>query len=156
MLVGEVSITLGTAGGLLALGILMGYFRTRNPLVGNIPQGAINVLKDLGLNLFMVSIGLNAGESVVATLLENGVALVCCGLFIVLVPLLAGYLVGHLVMRMNAALLMGALTGAMTSTPALATLIESARSNIPALGYAGTYTFANVFLTLGGAAIISL
>lgn len=156
VLVGEISVTLGAAGGLLTMGILMGYFRTRNPLVGNIPQGAINVLKDLGLNIFMVSIGLNAGETVVATLLENGATLVACGLVIALLPLLVGYLVGHLAMRMNPALLMGALTGAMTSTPALATLIEASRSNIPALGYAGTYTFANVFLTLGGAAIISL
>jgi putative transport protein len=156
VLVGDISVTLGSAGGLLATGILMGYFRTRNPLIGNIPQGAINVLKDLGLNLFMVGVGLNAGGSVVETLYENGAVLILCGLAIALIPLLAGYLVGHLAMRMNPALLMGALTGAMTSTPALATLIETSRSHIPALGYAGTYTFANVFLTLGGAALITI
>jgi putative transport protein len=44
----------------------------------------------------------------------------------------------------------------MTSTPALKTISELARSPIPALGYAGTYTFANVFLTLGGATIASM
>lgn len=156
VLIGEISITLGSAGGLLVMGILMGYFRTRNPLIGNIPQGAINVLKDLGLNLFMVSIGLNAGETVIQTLAESGAMLVLCGVMIALTPLLVGYIVGHFGMRMNAALLMGALTGAMTSTPALVTLIEKSRSNIPALGYAGTYTFANVFLTLAGAALITL
>lgn len=156
LLVGEISITLGSAGGLLAMGILMGYFRTRNPLIGNIPQGAINVLKDLGLNLFMVSIGLNAGGTVIQTLAENGLVLVSCGVAIAVIPMLAGYVVGHFGMRMNTALLMGALTGAMTSTPALVTLIEKSRSNIPALGYAGTYTFANVFLTLAGAALVTL
>ncbi len=156
VLVGQVSITLGSAGGLLATGILLGYFRARNPLVGNIPQGAINVLKDLGLNIFMASVGLNAGASVIETLAENGITLVLCGLAIALVPMLIGYLLGKLVLRMNPALLLGALTGAMTSTPALGTLTEAARSNIPAIGYAGTYTFANVFLTLGGAAIITL
>lgn len=156
VLVGDISVTLGSAGGLLAAGILMGYFRARNPLVGNIPQGAINVLKDLGLNIFMASVGLNAGGAVIATLLENGMALVLCGLLIALVPLLIGYAIGSLVLGMNPALLLGALAGAMTSTPALSTLADTARSNIPALGYAGTYTFANVFLTLGGAAIITL
>lgn len=156
VLVGDVSITLGSAGGLLASGILMGYFRSRNPLLGNIPQGAINVLKDLGLNLFMASVGLSAGASVVATLLDSGMVLVVLGLVIAMVPLLVGYLVGTKILGMNPALLLGALAGAMTSTPALSTLVETARSNIPALGYAGTYTFANVFLTLGGAAIITL
>jgi putative transport protein len=156
VLVGDVSITLGSAGGLLASGILMGYFRSRNPLLGNIPQGAINVLKDLGLNLFMASVGLSAGASVVATLLDSGMILVVLGLVIAMVPLLVGYLVGTKILGMNPALLLGALAGAMTSTPALSTLVETARSNIPALGYAGTYTFANVFLTLGGAAIITL
>ena len=42
----------------------------------------------------------------------------------------------------------------MTSTPALKALNEMTDSAVPALGYAGTYTFANVFLTLGGASII--
>ncbi len=156
VLIGEISITLGSAGGLLASGILMGHFRSRNPLLGNIPQGAINVLKDLGLNLFMAGVGLNAGASVVATLADSGPMLVLLGLVIAVVPLVIGYLVGTLVMGMNPALLLGALAGAMTSTPALSTLVEAARSNIPALGYAGTYTFANVFLTLGGALIITL
>ncbi len=156
VLFGEISITLGAAGGLLASGILMGYFRSRSPLVGNIPQGAINVLKDLGLNLFMASVGLSAGASVIATLVDSGVVLVLLGLVIALVPVIIGYLVGTLVLKMNPALLLGALAGAMTSTPALSTLVDASRSNIPALGYAGTYTFANVFLTLGGAAIITL
>ncbi|RLA43697.1 MAG: transporter, partial [Gammaproteobacteria bacterium] len=53
LVVADMRITLGSAGGLLASGILMGYFRARNPTFGHVPQGAINILKDLGLNLFM-------------------------------------------------------------------------------------------------------
>ena len=71
-------------------------------------------------------------------------------------PVSLGFFVGHFLLRMNPALLLGAITGSMTSTPALEILNDMARSNIPALGYAGTYTFANVFLTLGGAAIIAM
>ena len=73
-----------------------------------------------------------------------------------LIPATVGYTFGSLVLKMNPALLLGAIAGAMTSTPALKSINELANSNIPALGYAGTYTFSNVFLTLGGAAIVSL
>ena len=156
LVIGEVEVTLGSAGGLLASGIILGHFRARNPVMGHIPQGAINILKDLGLGIFMVGIGLNAGEDFVRIILESGLIVIAVGLVIVLVPVTLSFLVGHFLLRMNAALLLGAITGSMTSTPALEILNDMARSSIPALGYAGTYTFANVFLTLGGAAIISM
>jgi putative transport protein len=156
LLAGDIRVTLGNAGGLLLAGILMGYFRARNPMFGYIPQGAINVLKDLGLNIFMVSVGLAAGGDIVEALLNSGLEVILGGAIIMLVPLVVGYLYGSLVLKMNPALLLGALTGAMTSTPALKSLNEMTGSAVPAVGYAGTYTFANVFLTLGGASIIVL
>ena len=156
LLVGDMRITLGNAGGLLASGILMGYFRARNPTFGHLPQGAINILKDLGLNIFMVGVGLSAGSGIVAALLENGLVILLSGLLIMLLPALAGYCFGHLVLKMNPALLLGAIAGAMTSTPGLKSVNELADSSIPSLGYAGTYTFSNVFLTLGGAAMVAM
>jgi len=156
ILLGDLRVTLGNAGGLLLAGIVMGYFRARNPVFGYIPQGAINVLKDLGLNIFMVSVGLAAGADIVDALLKSGPAIILGGACIMLFPLLVGYLYGALVLKMNPVLLLGALTGAMTSTPALKSLNDMTDSAVPALGYAGTYTFANVFLTLGGASIIML
>ena len=156
LLLGDLRVTLGNAGGLLLAGILMGFFRARNPVFGYIPQGAINVLKDLGLNIFMVSVGLAAGSDIVNALVESGLEVILGGACIMLCPLLIGYLYGALVLKMNPVLLLGALTGAMTSTPALKALNDMTDSAVPALGYAGTYTFANVFLTLGGASIIML
>ena len=151
---GDLRVTLGNAGGLLASGILMGHFRARNPMFGYMPQGAINVLKDLGLNIFMVSVGLAAGADIVEALLATGVEVILGGACVMLFPLLTGYLYGAWLLKMNPVLLLGALTGAMTSTPALKSLNEMTDSAVPAIGYAGTYTFANVFLTLGGASII--
>ena len=156
LLFGELKVTLGNAGGLLLAGILMGFFRARNPMFGYIPQGAINVLKDLGLNIFMVSVGLAAGADILQALMDSGLTVLLGGACIMLVPLTVGYVYGSLVLKMNPILLLGALTGAMTSTPALKSLNEMSDSAVPALGYAGTYTFANVFLTLGGASIIML
>jgi len=156
LIVGELRITLGNAGGLLLAGILMGYFRARNPMFGYMPQGAINMLKDLGLNIFMVSVGLAAGADIVHVLQESGAAILLGGACIMLLPLIVGYLYGTLVLKMNPVLLLGALTGAMTSTPALKVLNDMSGNSVPALGYAGTYTFANVFLTIGGASIIMM
>ena len=71
-------------------------------------------------------------------------------------PEVSGFAFGRYVLKLNPAILLGALTGAMTSTPALGIVTQAARSNVPALGYAGTYTFANVLLTFAGAILVSL
>jgi len=63
---------------------------------------------------------------------------------------------GRRVSDMNPALLLGSITGAVTSTPALNVVTEAARSAVRALGYAGTYTFANVLLTFAGAFMMVL
>jgi putative transport protein len=65
-----------------------------------------------------------------------------------------GFLFGRLVLKMNPAILLGALIGAMTRTPALGVVQDAAKSPVPPLGYAGTYAFANIFLTMAGAAIM--
>ena len=61
---------------------------------------------------------------------------------------MTGYFFGTLALKLNPALLLGSVTGAMTSTPALTAVQEAAKSSMPALGYAGTYAFANVLLTV--------
>ena len=71
-------------------------------------------------------------------------------------PALIGYAFGHYILKLNPVLLLGSLTGAMTSTPSLNIVTSAAKSSIPALGYAGTYTFANVFLTFAGTIIMML
>ena len=69
-------------------------------------------------------------------------------------PLLVGYAVGRHVLRMNPALLLGAMTGALTSTAALKQVNSLAKSSAPMLGYVGTYTFANVMLTVAGVVLV--
>lgn len=151
VVLGDISIGLGTAGGLLLVGILIGYLGSVMPTFGRVPAPARFVLMEFGLMLFMASVGLNAGGGVVAALASVGPLVIASGVLITLLPALAGYLVGRYLLRMNPALLLGAITGAMTSTPALNVVTEAARSGVPSLGYAGTYTFANVLLTFAGA-----
>ncbi|MGD2075265.1 MAG: TrkA C-terminal domain-containing protein [Gammaproteobacteria bacterium] len=147
---GGVAIGLGTAGGLLVTGILIGYLSSINPTFGRVPAAARYLLKELGLMLLMASIGLNAGGGIVEGLVSVGPAMVLCALLVAVLPIAIGYAVGRKLLHLNPALLLGSLTGAMTSTPALGVVTHAARSSVPAIGYAGTYTFANVLLTFAG------
>ena len=153
---GELSIGLGTAGGLLIVGIIIGYLGSVMPTFGRVPAPARYILMELGLMMFMAAVGLNAGGGVVDALTSVGPVIIISGILVTLVPALVAYVVGRRLLGMNPALLLGSITGAMTSTPALNVVTDAARSAVPALGYAGTYTFANVLLTFAGALMMVL
>ena len=153
---GNLSIGLGTAGGLLIVGIVIGYLGSVMPTFGRVPAPARYVLMELGLMLFMAAVGLNAGGGVVEALTSVGPAMIAAGVLVTLVPVGVGFAVGRYAFGMNPALLLGSITGAMTSTPSLKVLTELSRSSVPALGYAGTYTFANVLLTFAGTVLMML
>lgn len=76
------------------------------------------------------------------------------GLIVSLVLVVICFLFGAYVLRMNCALLFGAMMGARTCAPAMEIISDTACSNILALGYAGTYAIANVLLTLAGTIIV--
>ncbi|TVZ41594.1 putative transport protein [Alteromonadaceae bacterium 2753L.S.0a.02] len=152
--VGRFDIGLGSAGGLLFAGILMGYYRAQMPTFGSVPQSALNILKSLGLNFFMVSIGLSAGESFFSAIMQIGLVAILMSAIIMMAPVILAYFIGHKILKMNPALLLGAITGSMTSTPALELLNSASQSSIPSLGYAGSYAFANVFLAVAGATVV--
>lgn len=154
--ISSLSIGLGAAGGLLISGILVGSYGARAHGFGRIPPAASLLLKDLGLLFFMAAVGLKAGSGIIEALLSVGPVIFFCGMAVTTVPVIIGFLFGLFVLRLNPAILVGALTGSMTSTPALRIVSEAAGSDIPALGYAGTYTFANVFLAAAGAVIMMI
>jgi putative transport protein len=154
--IGALSIGLGTAGGLLISGILVGSYGARAHGFGRIPPAASLLLKELGLLFFMAAVGLKTGDGILDALLTVGPVIFLCGMAVTTVPVIVGFFFGLWVLRLNPAILVGALTGAMTSTPALRIVSEATGSSIPALGYAGTYTFANVFLAAAGTLIMMM
>ncbi len=151
---GDINLGIGSAGGLLLSGIIFGYLRASYPTFGRVPPAARYIIMELGLMFFMVNVGVNAGGGVVDALLSVGPVLIVCGIIVLLLPVIIGYLFGAYVLKLNPALLLGSLTGSMTSTPALSAVQDAAKSSMPALGYAGTYAFANVLLTLAGTIIM--
>ena len=148
------SFGIGNAAGLLFAGIMLGFLRANHPTFGYIPQGALNMVKEFGLMVFMAGVGLSAGAGIGHGLGAIGGQMLAAGLIVSLVPVVICFLFGAYVLRMNRAMLFGAMMGARTCAPAMEIISDTARSNIPALGYAGTYAIANVLLTLAGTLIV--
>ena len=90
------------------------------------------------------------------TLLDSGLALLIYGILVTSAPLAIAYFVGRKVLRMNPLMLLGSITGAMTSGGALNVINGQSKSTIASIGYTGAYAFANVLLTIAGALIILL
>ncbi|CCO85741.1 aspartate:alanine antiporter [Erwinia amylovora] len=145
---------IGNAAGLLFAGIMLGFLRANHPTFGYIPQGALTMVKEFGLMVFMAGVGLSAGSGINQGLCETGLLMLAAGIVVSLVPVIICFLFGAWVLKMNRALLFGAIMGARTCAPAMEIISDTARSNIPALGYAGTYAIANVLLTLAGTLIV--
>jgi putative transport protein len=156
MTFGQVSFGLGNAVGLLLAGISLGFLRANHPTFGYVPQGALNMVKDLGLMFFMVGIGLSAGGKMFQYLSQVGPQVLAIAFIVSVLPVILAYLVGAYILKMNRALLIGAVVGARTCAPAMDVVNEHARSTIPALGYAGTYAIANILMTLAGTVLIIL
>nr|WP_202601905.1 aspartate:alanine antiporter [Photobacterium halotolerans] len=156
MTFGQITFGLGNAAGLLLAGISLGFLRANHPTFGYVPQGALNMAKDLGLMVFMVGIGLSAGSNLFESITQIGPSVFLVSMMVSVIPVMLAYLFGAYVLDMNRALLFGAIIGARTCAPAMDMINEHARSTIPALGYAGTYAIANVLLTIAGTLIIIL
>lgn len=153
---GSAKITLGSSGGVLIAGLLMGILNNRMAFLGSLPPPARQLLLDFGLLLFMVTVGVNAGSGIVEVFRAAGMNLVLSGAALTVAPVIVGFVFGKYVLKMNPAILLGALTGAMTSTAAMKQVNEIAGSQIPMIGYVGAYTFANIFLTIAGAVVARL
>ncbi len=152
--VGQLSIGLGSAGGLLTSGLLIGYLRSVHPTFGRLPDAARWILMEFGLLLFMAGVGLRAGGDILETFASAGPVLVLAGIVVTMTPIFVGYFFGRKVLKIHPVLLFGAITGSMTSGAALSVVTGAAKSSMPSLGYTGAYAFANVLLTVAGSVIL--
>jgi putative transport protein len=143
--IGSLDISLGAPGGLLLVGILLGYYRSIHPTFGRVPPATLWVFKELGLLLFLAGVGVEGGKGIAKAMTSLGPMILLCSVVIATLPVIVAFGYGRYVLKMNPALLLGASTGAVTCTPAMAAVSEDAKSSIPTIGYAGTYAFATVF-----------
>ncbi len=105
------SFGIGNAAGLLFAGIMLGFLRANHPTFGYIPQGALNMVKEFGLMVFMAGVGLSAGAGIGHGLGAIGGQMLAAGLIVSPVPVVICFLFGAYVLRMNRAMLFGAMMG---------------------------------------------
>jgi putative transport protein len=152
--VGGVQLSLSTSVGTLLAGLFVGNLRTRHPLFGRIPDGAVALMTSLGLAAFVGLTGIHAGPVFLSALREAGIGLLLGGMVVTMLPQIVGMLFGHFVLRMNPILLLGGLSGSQTVTAAMAALQERSGSPVPVLGYTPAYPMANILLTTWGTIIV--
>ena len=156
VMVGGVAITLTTSGGALIMGLVFGWLRSTRPTFGRIPEAALWVFDNVGLAGFIGVVGLSAGPSFVAGVRQTGMGLLGAGLVAAILPQAVGLLFGRLVLKMDPVILLGACTGAGTSTAALKAVQDAAGSKAPVLGYTVPYAAGNILLTAWGPVIVAL
>jgi putative transport protein len=154
MTIAGIPITLGMAGGLLIVGISVGWLNSARPSVGRFPEAARLVLLEFGQLIFIAGVGLNAGGNIVETFRQTGPSLLMAAVFVVTLPMLLGYAFGRKVLGLEPLNLLGALTGAMTAGSALKRLTGKADSTAAVLGYTGTYAIASILSALAGTLIV--
>jgi putative transport protein len=154
--IGGATIAIGTSVGALLAGLLVGHMRTRHPLFGRIPEGAVALMTSLGLAAFVAMTGLHAGPVFIDALREVGIGLFLGGVAVTLVPLLTGLVFGRFVLGMQSVLLLGSLAGALTMTAAMGAVQQRSQSPVAVLGYTPAYPISNILLTLWGTVIVIL
>lgn len=151
-----VPLKLGLAGGPLIIAILIGRFGYRIKLVTYTTTSANMMLREMGLALFLASVGIKAGAGFVHTVVQgDGLLYVLTGLFITIIPILIVGPFARWKFKFNYFTLMGMIAGTYTDPPALAYANSSCSKEAPAIGYSTVYPLS-MFLRIFTAQICVL
>jgi len=147
---------LGLAGGPLIVAILIGRFGYKLKLVTYTTQSANLMLREVGICLFLSSVGIGAGGKFVETVIsENGLLWLFCGFLITLLPLVIVGSLARKFAKFNYLTLMGVLSGSRTSLPLLTYSNSLSSGDAPAVGYSTVYPLT-MFLRILSAQVLIL
>ena len=158
-LFGGVNFSLGTTGGVLIMCLVFGHFGRIGKMSMEIPTATVKVLKELGLMLFLIGAGVDGGVSLVSAIGGDAGIVVwgfAGGVIITLIPMVVGFFLGKHILKLPLLSNLGSITGGMTSTPALGTLISTAQTDDVAGSYASTYPIALVLIVIACNLMVSL
>ncbi len=153
--------SLGTTGGVLIMCLVFGHFGRIGKLSLQVPTASAKVLRELGLMLFLIGAGVDGGVSLVTQVAKAGGGMIVVwgllgGAVMTVVPMIVGFILGKKVLKLPLLNNLGSITGGMTSTPALGTLINTAETEDVASAYASTYPIALVLIVLACNLMIGL
>ena len=151
-----VPIKLGIAGGPLIIAILIGRFGYKVHLVTYTTTSANMMLREIGLVLFLASVGIKAGDGFLETIVQgDGLKYVYTGFLITVIPIIIIGLIARLKYKFNYFTIMGMIAGTYTDPPALAYANSACSKDAPAVGYSTVYPLS-MFLRIFTAQIIVL
>ena len=147
---------LGLAGGPLVVAILLSRFGYKAKLITYTSSSASMLMRELGIALFLASVGIAAGKTFVPTVFNaTGAMWVLYGFIITVVPLIIVGIIARKVYKINFLHIMGLLSGGYTDPPALAYASGSSQSDAPAVAYSTVYPLT-MFLRVVGAQVLIL
>ena len=150
-------VKLGLAGGPLVVAILIGRFGYKLHLVTYTTMSANLMLREIGIVLFLASVGIEAGANFVHTVVEgDGLLYVGYGFLITVIPLLIIGAIARLYYKVNYFTLMGLIAGSNTDPPALAYSNQASNNDAPAVGYSTVYPLTMFLRILAGQMILLL
>jgi putative transport protein len=153
---GGIPLNFSPSVGTLMAGLVCGYLRSIYRTFGRIPEPAVWVFNNVGLNGFIAVVGLNAATGLVAGLKAYGLGLFGAGIVVSIVPLAIGLFAGKYIFKFHPALLLGACAGARSTSAGLGALTQAANSTVPTIGYTIPYAVSRIVLALCGVIIILL
>lgn len=148
-------VKLGLAGGPLVVAILIGRFGHKLGLVTYTTMSANLMLREIGIVLFLASVGIEAGQHFVQTVVEgDGLLYVGYGFLITVIPLLIIGAIARLYFKVNYFTLMGLIAGSNTDPPALAYANQVSGNDAPSVGYSTVYPLTMFLRILAGQMIL--
>ena len=151
---GGIPVSLSTSGGALIAGLVLGWLRSKHPTFGRIPDSAVWIFNNVGLNMFIAVVGISAGPTFISGLQQVGWQLLLAGAIATTVPLLIGIFLGAKVFKFHPAINLGCVAGSRVTTAALGAIQDSLQSTVPAMGYTITYAIGNTLLILCGLVMV--
>lgn len=146
---------LGLAGGSLIVAILMGAFGTKWHLITYTTTSANLMIREIGISLFLASVGFGAGSSFIPTLVGGGYVWIGYGVLITLIPLLIIGIIGRKGLKLDYFTLMGLIAGSTTDPPALAyATSQSSVNDRAAVAYSTVYPLTMFLRVLTGQLMI--
>jgi len=145
---GDFSFGLGLTGGILIVALILGRTGKTGPIMWTMTGEANQILRQFGLLFFLAAVGTSAGSHLESTFQQYGIELFVYGTIITLIPMIITTIAAQYFYKINMLVLLGTLTGSMTSTPGLAATDTMVDSDAPAIAYATVYPIAMVLLII--------
>jgi len=154
--IGAIPIELGVGGGVLVVGLMLGWIHSRYPAMGDFPHAAQWAFSEFGLTAFAAVVGLLAGPKAIHAMQTQGLSLVLASLFVALVPPLLTLYFAKFFLKLHPMILLGGLAGSQTEAASMSNILEQSKSQTPVLGFTVCYAVSNVLLAVWGPVIVAL